>query len=671
MAGPHECRGARLVLVVLVMVVLSTMLAPSATASLDVEPGDTAQIVGAGGDPINLRAKPNTSGDVVASFWEGRSAEVLEGPIWDDAGIAWYKVVIDGIRGYMAAEFLDVPGGTSGGGGGLDPITGSATIVNTGGDPIRCRTGPGTDYSIVTSFNAGDAVALTGLASGSWLPVRCGDAGGYVHVDYVGSGDDGEGGDADQGSEAEETVEVEETVSVTNTGGDPINLRAKPNTSAAILDAVGEGTPAGILEGPIVDETGMSWYKVVIQGTRGYMAAEFLGLAGGSDSPDSSSSAGTDGLVTWSGTISGTNGDGVRCRTWTSTEAATITVLAEGTVVDVIGDPIAGWYAVQCAGAWGSVSADYVSVAEDAASVAGGDGRFSVGTTLTVSGTNGEGVRLRSRSSAESSTVTVLPEGQDVVVRGGSTDEWVAVRHPAGDGFVHAEYLAVAGASPTPSTEGELGEGDRALVTEALNFRSRASLDASVLSVAPADTVVEVVGDAGNGFYRVNWSGRIGYLQAEFLASTDRDLTIGQGGVGGAGQPGDGPADQGDSTPVGREMVRYAQRYLGYPYVWATSGPTTFDCSGFTYWVTLKVAGIDVGAGTWLQSVAGRPVPYGDLQPGDFVFFQNTYTWGLSHVGLYMGDGKFIHASGGGSVMISDLEEPYFKSRWFGARRML
>jgi len=130
-------RSARLVRVALLALILSTMLAPSAAASLDVRPGQTAAIVATGGDPINLRAKPRTSGDVLARHWEGMTADVLEGPIWDDAGNAWYKVVIDGTRGYMAAEFLDVPGGSSGGGDDLDPITGSATIANTGGDPIR------------------------------------------------------------------------------------------------------------------------------------------------------------------------------------------------------------------------------------------------------------------------------------------------------------------------------------------------------------------------------------------------------------------------------------------------------------------------------------------------------------------------------------------------------
>jgi cell wall-associated NlpC family hydrolase len=119
-------------------------------------------------------------------------------------------------------------------------------------------------------------------------------------------------------------------------------------------------------------------------------------------------------------------------------------------------------------------------------------------------------------------------------------------------------------------------------------------------------------------------------------------------------------------------MVDFAMRYLGYPYVYATHGPDTFDCSGFTYWVALHTLGIDIGAGTWLQSVEGRPVAYGNLQLGDLVFFQNTYKWGLSHVGIYIGNGQFIHAENSNTgVVISSLSSSYYSSRWYGAVRLV
>ena len=104
---------------------------------------------------------------------------------------------------------------------------------------------------------------------------------------------------------------------------------------------------------------------------------------------------------------------------------------------------------------------------------------------------------------------------------------------------------------------------------------------------------------------------------------------------------------------------------------WATHGPYSFDCSGFTYWVVLNVTGKNIGTGTWSQVGAGTPVSRNALQPGDLVFFQNTYTWGLSHVGIYIGNGKFIHAENESTgVVISDLSSQYYSSRWYGARRI-
>jgi len=551
--------------------------------------------------------------------------------------------------------------------------------VNTGGDLINCRAGRGADYSVVTVFAEGDAVELTGAASGSWQPVQCAGTGGFVHVDYIGS----------RGAILEEnevSAEATRSVRITNTGGDPINLRSKPRTSSSILDAFREGTRVDVIEGPIVDAAGITWYKIVVSALRGYMAAEFLGLANGSPTDDGGSGGGggSDGgggggtTVTGQATVSGTNGDGVRCRSKANTSGSIITVLGEGTVVDLRGAPSGGWQPVRCAGKSGYVSAEFVSLGASPDPVpdpddGGGDsGGFAVGTTLMISATNGDGVRLRSRASSKASILTVVAEGQSVEVRRGSTGVWIAVSHGAGDGFIHQDFLEIADQGTNPPPKSGLDNGDHALVTDTINFRSKASFTGAVIAVAKENTVVAVVGGPSNGFFEVEWSGQTGYMHADYLMWTDQALTVADGGVGGPGSPDDGPADDGGSTSMGRSMIRYAERYLGSPYVWATHGPTTFDCSGFTYWVTLKTAGLDIGAGTWSQSVAGKPVAFGSLQPGDLVFFQNTYTWGLSHVGLYIGGGQFIHAQNEQTgVVISNLDSAYYKTRWFGARRVI
>lgn len=86
------------------------------------------------------------------------------------------------------------------------------------------------------------------------------------------------------------------------------------------------------------------------------------------------------------------------------------------------------------------------------------------------------------------------------------------------------------------------------------------------------------------------------------------------------------------------ELLRYAKLYMGKPYVWAAKGPDAFDCSGFTSYV-YRHLGIDIGGDTYTQIEHGTPVSYSELKPGDLIF-----TGGVSHVGIYVGNGMMIHA---------------------------
>jgi cell wall-associated NlpC family hydrolase len=87
--------------------------------------------------------------------------------------------------------------------------------------------------------------------------------------------------------------------------------------------------------------------------------------------------------------------------------------------------------------------------------------------------------------------------------------------------------------------------------------------------------------------------------------------------------------------------------------------------------VVKNVLGRDIGRGLFTQMAAGRAVSRSALQPGDLVFFQNTYTAGLSHGGIYIGNNQFIHAENPSTgVRISDLNSQYYSSRWYAAVRL-
>ena len=109
---------------------------------------------------------------------------------------------------------------------------------------------------------------------------------------------------------------------------------------------------------------------------------------------------------------------------------------------------------------------------------------------------------------------------------------------------------------------------------------------------------------------------------------------------------------------------------MGTPYVYGGASPSGFDCSGFVYYV-LKSLGYSPYRTPADQYRHGTFVAKSNLQPGDIVFFANTYGSGISHVGIYAGNGQFIHSPNSRSVVsYSDLTTGYWANHYYGARRV-
>ena len=119
------------------------------------------------------------------------------------------------------------------------------------------------------------------------------------------------------------------------------------------------------------------------------------------------------------------------------------------------------------------------------------------------------------------------------------------------------------------------------------------------------------------------------------------------------------------------KVVQAAYGALGKPYVSGDTGKKGYDCSGLTYSIYLNTLGIKLNRTSGSQSSNGVEVKKDELVPGDLVFFR-TSGKGIGHVGLYIGDDNMIHASSGRrQVMVSSLNESYYKQRYVTARRIL
>ncbi|MCZ0757090.1 C40 family peptidase [Anoxybacillus sp. J5B_2022] len=115
------------------------------------------------------------------------------------------------------------------------------------------------------------------------------------------------------------------------------------------------------------------------------------------------------------------------------------------------------------------------------------------------------------------------------------------------------------------------------------------------------------------------------------------------------------------------DIVSFSKQYIGVPYKWGGTTPKGFDCSGFLTYV-YREFGVNLPRTAEEQYRKGEKVEKDDLAVGDLVFFA-TYKKTASHAGIYIGDNKFIHASSGKGVMISDLDESYWRKSYLGARR--
>jgi cell wall-associated NlpC family hydrolase len=127
--------------------------------------------------------------------------------------------------------------------------------------------------------------------------------------------------------------------------------------------------------------------------------------------------------------------------------------------------------------------------------------------------------------------------------------------------------------------------------------------------------------------------------------------------------------ESGDNDYLRSEIVRTAKQYIGVPYRWGGESPRTgFDCSGLTM-VVYQLNGLDLPRSSRQQWKAGRPVKRSRLERGDLVFFATSGGSRVSHVGIYTGNDKFLHAPRRGrNIEVSSLTNTYYQKRYLGAR---
>lgn len=218
--------------------------------------------------------------------------------------------------------------------------------------------------------------------------------------------------------------------------------------------------------------------------------------------------------------------------------------------------------------------------------------------------------------------------------------------------------------------------------TVGLRVRSGAGTNTSVITTLNHNSIVNIIGEE-NGWYKVKLeNGQIGYVGAGYITKTtpsnpennNNNNNNGSGNIKEDGQnENNKPEEKPDNNASGssKKVIDTATSLLGVKYSWGGTTTAGFDCSGFTQYVYKNALGINIPRVSRDQANAGSAVSMSNAKAGDLLYFDTMGGGRTSHVGIYLGNGKFIHASGSASnpeyVKISNLSEKWVKC--LGARR--
>lgn len=474
---------------------------------------------------------------------------------------------------------------------------------------LNMRSQANTNSTVITVMPKGSDVLVLSTSNG-WSRIIYDGKAGYASAEYL---------------TAKTTVSGKFGTG-TITGND-VRMRSGAGTGSSIVGTYDKGVKMTV--------TGASgnWYAVSYNGKSGYVSADYMSVSvqSSTETPAPSATTPVSGS-TFTGKIIGTS---VRMRSGPGTSYSVLGSYSNGVTMTVTGSKN-GWYAVNYNGKAGYVSGDYMRVTPKQS--------YSSASSGTVNGSN---VRMRMGPSTSFSIVTTYSSGKSVKITG-VTDNWYEVSIDGKYGYMSKDYVKVSGTSAgtSPVKPAQSMDAVGTVNGNCVRMRSGPSTSYAVIGYYNRGTQVKISGKTNNWYY-VSVNGTTGYISADYVKT-------------------------GTVNALGNQIVATAKEYLGTPYVWGGTSPRGFDCSGFVYYVYQQY-GYPLQRRASLQyAYNGVSVSKSELQPGDLVFFSDSVD-PIGHVGMYIGNGQFIHASSGqGCVCITALEgSSYYINHYTGAKRII
>jgi SH3-like domain-containing protein len=267
---------------------------------------------------------------------------------------------------------------------------------------------------------------------------------------------------------------------------------------------------------------------------------------------------------------------------------------------------------------------------------------------------NTDSTNLRSVADRYAQVIGTLDSGDEIVVRLLDGEFFQVSVNGNEEIFIYHEFVDV----PEWALDNLIRQtASYAVVTaNRLNLRSAPNVDSRVVLSLTNGMAVDVV-EVWPNWAKVEFGAFTGFLNRDYIS-----LHVGE-------------KPEQPYSALGVQIALYAQRYMGTPWIWGgTSLTRGVDCSGFT-WAVFRHFGINLNRVACCQATQGVFVDRGSLQPGDLVFFDTNWGWNtgrISHVGIYIGNGQFVHSGGSRSaVMIDRMSDPYYVRTFVTARRII
>lgn len=404
--------------------------------------------------------------------------------------------------------------------------------------------------------------------------------------------------------------------------GNTVRMRSGASTSSSILCTLDKGAQIKV--------TGANgnWYAITYNGKSGYMSSDYIKFTGKTETAPSTPPASQG-----SGYAAQVIGTSVRLRKGPSTSDEVLCYCPKNAAVTVYSSEN-GWYKLSYNGKVGYMSGDYVRITPK-----------ETYSTAKSASLNANGVNLRMGPSTDVfSSVKKIGKSDKLSVTGVYGD-WYQVNVGGLYGYVFADFVDIGTTSTTPNVD-KMDNKVGTVTGNGVRVRSGPGTNYSIVAYYNKGVQLTVTGKSGD-WYQVKSGSLTGYISASYITLSSQNS-------------------------LGEQIAKSALQYLDVPYVYGGASPKGFDCSGLCYYVYQQY-GYSLSRGaTSMWNNNGTYVEKKDLQPGDLVFFKDS-TSPIGHVGMYIGDNKFIHAaSGQGKVIITELADSgYYYRNYVGAKRII